>query len=108
MPQQDFSAIAEALRRRQGQLPSSAGIPGAGANTPSNVMAQQGQVPTGQLPQAGLPQGTQGNPMGGAIQAQANAKPDQSEMITRALIKQQERLTPDPNKVPQQPQVPSL
>lgn len=55
----DRQAIAEAMRRRAGQLPSSAGIPGgapvANAVTPANPIAQAGMTPQPKAPAPATP-----------------------------------------------------
>ena len=96
-------AITEAIRRRQGSVPSGAGIPGgqpvANNNLPGNPIGQAGmspvEAPTGA--QALPPNPTQENPMKGAISALDEAKAGQSKMIIRSLTKQLDRLNPDPN-----------
>lgn len=55
----DRQAMAEAMRRRAGQLPSSAGIPGgapvANAVTPANPIAQAGMVEQPKSPAPNTP-----------------------------------------------------
>ena len=81
----DTSALQEAFRRRSGQVPSSAGIPGGApvANQPSaqNPLAQ---FATSQLPAqgAGLPSSINET---GINQLQKSA-PGEAEIILKALI----------------------
>ena len=84
-PSFDTSAIQEAWRRRSGQAPSSAGIPGGAptANQPSaqNPLASFAQA---QLPaqDAGLPASM--NEQG--IQQLQKSAPGEAEIILKALI----------------------
>src|SRR3990167_8676244 len=87
MPPQglDTSALQEAFRRRTGQIPSTAGIPGGApvANQPSaqNPLASFART---QLPAegAGLPQSMSE----GGIQQLQKSAPGEAEIILKALI----------------------
>lgn len=82
----DNSAIAEAIRRRQGQVPSAAGMPGANVN-PMARSAQAVQRPTNM---AG------GSPLVNQIK---QAPEDKELLIIKALIQKLRDMTP---KEPQQ------
>ena len=82
----DTSALQEAFRRRAGQVPSSAGIPGgapvANAVTPQNPLAASAmsRMPaTG----AGLPQ----TMSQGGVQQLGKSMPGEADIILKALIK---------------------
>ncbi len=93
----DFSAITEALRRRQGLGNSAAGIPGgapaANVSSPSNPISQMGVAPSP------IPQGQQGMQPGFDPQPQtsalAEAKPGTASIIVKSLIKYLDRLQPE-------------
>lgn len=99
----DMNAIrqqlqAEAVRRSQGQVPSSAGIPGGAATTnsssPANPLARQLQT-SPQAPSTGNPtMPTQDNPFGGALSAMNGALPKGGTAIEKAMIKRMNMYPP--------------
>lgn len=77
----DNSAIAEAMRRRGGQLPSAAGMPGAN----KNPMAKSGQAVQRPTNMAG------GSPLVNQIK---NAPEDKELLIIKALIQKLRDMSP--------------
>lgn len=90
---QDQQALLEAMRRRSGQLPSSAGIPGgapvANAITPANPIAQAGMTP----PPPPVGGGDQGNPSADGISAVKRAPAGEAQIIISALKDRLKSLT---------------
>lgn len=87
----DVSAIQEAFRRRAGQAPSTAGIPGgaptANAPTPGNPLTvAPGASPAGTAPQP--PQSMTEEPRKQLAQSQ----PGEAEIILKALSKRLDKL----------------
>lgn len=87
--------IAEAMRRRAGLLPSSAGIQGGADRTrsvasPVNQSGQSGSQPVGQglLP----PDPSMANPTAGAQSMMRDAKPGEAQLIIKALTKRLDKL----------------
>lgn len=90
MDPEGMAALQEAMRRRQGLPPSSAGIPGgaqaANANTPANPMASQGMTPQQPAGQGSMPPApTAENPLAGAQSMLAKAAPDGATMIIKSF-----------------------
>lgn len=90
----DRQAMAEAMRRRAGQLPSSAGIPGgapvANATTPANPIAQAGMV---QQPQAPTPTGTPSQNPSSEGGKQLKAADGESTFIIKSMADRLKALT---------------
>ena len=92
----DISALQEAFRRRAGQQPSSAGIPGgasmANQQTPQNPLAALASKSSIQSP-AGLGGGApSGSPQPGSMTQPAReqleqSRPGERELIIKALIR---------------------
>jgi hypothetical protein len=91
----DLNAIhatlqAEAERRAQGQLPSSAGVsaPVANSTSPANPLASRGLLSGQPNPNTGNPaMPTAQNPNAGAISSMNGAVPNGANHIEKALIK---------------------
>lgn len=88
-------AILELVRRGQGQVPSSAGIPGgapaANANVPTNPLAQAGMTPQQPAPAGGQSVGvhpqspTAENPLAGAQAMMSRSQPDHVSSIIKSF-----------------------
>lgn len=96
------AALAEAIRRRQGMPPSSAGIAGgapqANANTPANPMASQGMTPQQPTPQGSAavgvhpPAPTAENPLVGAQNMMNRSAPDEATIIIKSFADRLKKL----------------
>jgi hypothetical protein len=88
----DTAALQEAFRRRTGQLPSTAGIPGgaeaANTITPTNPLSPQfNKQPSGSLPKTASATG---------MAQLRQSQPGEAEIIVKALIQRLRSLTPSP------------
>jgi len=89
-------AMAEALRRRAGQIPSGVGISDQQGQSPSNIGNPIEQQGLNQMVNAQV--GGNSNPTSNQTKALQNALPGEANMIIKQLSKTLDRLTPDPNK----------
>lgn len=84
----------ESFRRRQGQAPNNAGIPGgaqaAGQISPTNPLAAQNRL------QGGV--GGSETASAGAAGQLGQSKPSEAEIIVKALIQRLKNLTPQPQQ----------
>lgn len=90
---QDTQLLQEAMRRRYGGQPSSAGVPGgapvANAITPANPIAQTGQAPGQAQSQQG---GASGFPTGDGVSQLKNQAAGEGTFIVKALAKRLDSL----------------
>lgn len=94
---EDTQLLNEAMRRRYGGKPSSAGVPGgapvANAITPANPIAQTGQVPGQQQGQQG---GASGFPSGDGVDMLKNQAQGEGTFIVKALADRLKKLSSAP------------
>lgn len=90
---QDTQLLQEAMRRRYGGQPSSAGVAGgalvANAVTPANPIAQTGQTPGQQQGQQG---GASGFPSGDGVQQLKSQDQGEGTFIVKALADRLKKL----------------
>lgn len=92
----DQQLLAEAMRRRFGGEPSSAGVPGgapvANAITPANPVAQAGEVPA----QQGQQGGAAGFPTGDGVKQLKSQPQGEGVFIVKALADRLKKLDSAP------------
>ncbi len=90
---EDIMAVQEAMRRRSGAPASGAGIPGGmpttNATTPGNPVANAGMT----TPQQTSKPGAAGFPSGAGVKQLDQSQPNEAQIITKALIRRQEKLS---------------